>query len=245
MSDYLEYLKDGDYNLWVTFLRDDELVHFFDRIDQQMLAILGHMNKSSELTARGHFYYQTLFWIAANRQLRNAFAAALRRMSYDAMLIVRPALECTVFAYRIFEDPDLLKVWADKREEPAAYAKHFRREPIPPTMPHASEFRKFIDRANEYASHPNLNYFSGSAEFGENVIHMNYFDRKNDRAYYLQVFTLLLYAMRILEVMRKTLESRLPVYGVSTEGEWTKLESDFITLKEKYRIRYNIGPRPS
>ena len=241
--DFLEYLKDADYNLWISFLRDPNLVQFFSRIDDQMLAIVSHMNKTPDLTAKDYFFYQTAFWVMANRQLRNSFAATVRRMSYDAKLILRPALESTVFAYRIFENPKLLEVWANKREDWKAYAREFVHADYPAKLPRRTEFENYIDRFNDTAAHPNLNYFAGSAEFGDGVMHLHYFDRNDEQQYYLQLLEVLACGLLILEVMRKTLEDRFRIYLTSTEAEWIGLQHDFAGIKVTYRKRYNLDKK--
>lgn len=241
--DFLEYLKDADYNLWVTFLRDPDIVHLLKRIDEQMFSILQHLNNSGELTAKDSFYYQTTFWIIANRQLRNSFEAALRRKTYDAMLLARPALESTVFAFRIFKEPDLLKVWAKKRESEKRFREAFRRAKYPADMPYAKQFKENIDHLNEFSSHPNLNYFSQSLEFEPGVIHVNYFDPKDDTWFYISILTIVSYGMRILEVMRATLASRFKIYVTSTEGEWNVLQHDCKKLVDRYSKGYKFSEK--
>src|SRR5262249_30234900 len=151
----------------------------------------------------------------------------------------------TVFAYRIFKEPELLKVWANKRGDLKAYNRHFRFSDYPKDMPWRNEFKAYIDRLNETSAHPNLNYFSGTVEFEPGVMHVNYFDSKNERNFYLNILTILLYGMRILEVMRATLKDRFPVYITSTEGTWNALQHDFNKLRDTYNIRYKLHQRGS
>jgi len=66
------------------------------------------------------------------------------------------AWESVVFAYRIFKEPQLLKVWAQKNENWKEFSQKFRRDEFPEEMPFRSEIRKELDLLNDYWAYPNI-----------------------------------------------------------------------------------------
>ena len=74
-------------------------------------------------------------------------------MSYDFCFCFAWAWESVVFAYRIFKEPQLLKVWAQKNENWKEFSQKFRRDEFPEEMPFRSEIRKELDLLNDAAEH--------------------------------------------------------------------------------------------
>src|SRR5207248_4592896 len=88
----------------------------FARLDQHITAMVQHLGRLPELTARDAFFFIGTFVLMFQRQSRNGFSLLCRRMSYDALLVLRPGIEAVSLAYRIFREPRLLEVWARRND---------------------------------------------------------------------------------------------------------------------------------
>jgi len=236
MSEYLNYISISEYNFNISLLNIPETVSLFSKLDQQIQDISRHLNALPDLTAKDSFYFVATFLLIAQRQMRNAFSLFLRKMSYDGLLLFRVGLESAVFAYRIFKEPQLLEVWAQKNENWKEFSQKFRRCEFPGGMPFRAEIRKQLDLLNNYWAHPNINYFSTAVLFKEKEIRVDFFDH-DDQTFHLVLLSFLDYCLKILAVFRKILGERFSVFITSTESDYRQLMKEFEQLKRKYRNR--------
>ena len=236
MSKYLDYISTSEYNFNISLLNIPEAVSLFSKLDQQIHDMSKHLNAVPDLTAKDSFYFVATFLLITQRQIRNAFSLFLRKMSYDGLLLFRVGLESTVFAYRIFKEPQLLEVWARKNENWKEFSQKFRRDEFPIDMPFPDEIRKQLDLLNNYWAHPNINYFSTAVLFKEKEILVHFFDY-DDQTFHLVLLSFLDYCLKILAVFRNMLEREFSIFITSTESDYRQIMKEFGQLKGKYRSR--------
>lgn len=235
MSEFLNYISQSEDNFNVSLHRLPESVSFFSKLDQQIIDMSKHLNAPPNLTAKHSFRFIATFLLVAQRQMRNAFSLFLRRMSYDGLLLFRVALESTVFAYRIFKEPQLLSVWALKNKDWKNFTKKFRRDKFPNDMPFRTEIRRSLDTVNNYWAHPNIDYFIKVLVFASESIQVHSFDHDDDK-FHQELLWFLDNCLKIIAVFRKILEGRSRVFITSTESDYQQLMKEFQLLKRKYLI---------
>lgn len=192
-----------------------------------------HLNALPNLTAKDSFYFVRTFLLVAQRQMRNAFSSFMRRMSYDGLLLFRVALESTVFAYRIFKEPQLLHVWARKNQDWKNFSNKFRWAEYPNDMPFRTEIRQRLNTLNRYWAHPNIDYFTGVLVFTDGGIQVHSFDH-DDQKFHQELLWFLDNCLEIVAVFRKMLEGRFRVFITSTESDYQQLMKRFQLLKREY-----------
>lgn len=241
MSDYFHYISTSDYNFNITLLNVPEAVSLFDDIDKHTLDLQKHLNALPDLSSKDAFYLIGIFLIISHRQMRNAFFLFLRRMSYDGMLLFRVGLESAIFAYRIFKDTSLATVWALKNDNWKDFSNKFRIAEYPLDIPYRDEIKKNMDLLNNYWAHPNINYFSGSIVFPEDIkneenkeIKVHFFDHKetnfrNNLIWFLDC------CLKIIAIYRKILNDKFPILITSTEPTYQKMIINFENFKSKYK----------
>lgn len=242
MSDYFHYISTGDYNFNISLLKQSDAVALFDDIDRHIHELHAHLNALPKLTSQDAMYLIGMFMIISVRQMRNAFFLFLRRMSYDGMLLFRIGLESAVFSYRISKDNQLAKVWALKDENWKMFSAEFRKKEFPKDMPYKDDIRKQLDLLNNYWSHPNINYFSGSTEFPKKEededrnkeIKVHFYDRKETN--YLSILIWFLdNCIKVIAVYRKIFQDKFPILITSTEDKYQKLLISFEQMKLNYK----------
>lgn len=241
MSEYLHYISTGDYNSNISLLKMPDAVALFDNIDQHIHELQRHLNALPNLTSKDATYVIAMFMIISIRQMRNAFFLFLRRISYDGMLLFRVGLESAVFAYRIFKENYLAKVWALKNENWPEFRDKFWKAEFPDGMPFKNEIKSQLDLLNNYWAHPNINYFSDFTVFpqkdnhlGDKQIKVHFFHYKNDK-FSLYLISFLDSCIRIIAVYREILKEKFPVLITSTEEKYQRLLISLEQLKVKYK----------
>lgn len=237
VRNFVEYESMSDHNLKASLLNIPEAVHMFVKIDEQLSEMVKYLNQLPEFTARDSFFFVGTFMLIAQRQMRNGFALLLRRMSYDGLLVLRPGLESAVYAYRLFREPALLDVWANRNEYWKEFSQKFRWADYPEDIPFRDELKEEIDRLNDYWAHPSINYFSNTVVIkGSQPLRVHFFDH-DDAEFHLVLLWCLRCCLHVLAVFRKIMGGRFPVFLTSTEDEYKKLEAAFDNLKGRYRAR--------
>src|SRR5439155_8529325 len=113
---YVEQTSGSERSFEAALPKISDAVQNIARLDQHITAMVQHLGKLPELTARDAFFFIGTFVLMFQRQSRNGFSLLCRRMSYDALLVLRPGIEAVIFAYRIFREPRLLEVWARRND---------------------------------------------------------------------------------------------------------------------------------
>jgi hypothetical protein len=241
MSEYFQYISVSDYNFNISLLNKPDAVSLFDNMDQHIKHLHSHLNALPKLTSQDATYIIGIFMLISLRQMRNAFFLFLRRMSYDGMLLFRVGLESAVFAYRIFKNNELAKVWALKEENWKNFSEEFRRKQFPADIPFRDEIKDQLDLLNNYWSHPNINYFSTSTVFSDKEqqsnnreIKLHFFDHKEDD-FQLNLFWFFDCSIKIIAIYRKIFKEKFPILITSTEEKYQKILINFEELKKKYK----------
>jgi hypothetical protein len=242
MSDYFHYISNSDYNFNISLLKMPGAVALFDDIDRHIQDLHSHLNALPKLSSQDAMYIIGIFMLISYRQMRNSFFLFLRRMSYDGMLLFRVALESAVFAYRIFKNTELAKVWALKEENWKNFSDEFRRKEFPADMPFRDKIKDQLDLLNNYWSHPNINYFSTSTVFHNNKqqtsdkqIVLHFFDHKEEN-FQLNLTWFLDCSINIIAIYRDIFKAKFPILITSTEGNYQKLLINFERFKRKNNI---------
>jgi hypothetical protein len=242
MPDFLEHASASEHNFKVGLVKDTAAVHLFGRLDQHVTAMVQHLAKLPEISSPDAFFFLGTFLAIFQRQIRNAFSLFLRRMSYDALLVSRPGIEAAIFAYRIFRNRDLLKVWVHRNDDFKEFSRHFRFADLPGDMPYRKELEQHLDRLNDYWAHPSINYFSSSVRIGEGNILVHFFD-EDQPSFYLSLLAYLDVCLKALALFRHIWADRFNVFVASTEDEYRHLLYDFEVLKTPWREERNLQPR--
>lgn len=234
MSDYFEYISKGDQNLYVSLLNIEDCNRFFLSLDTQWSELCGHISRLPEISTKDAYFLTTTLFLVAQRQIRNAYYLLLRRMSYDALLPFRVALESIVFGYRIAKDPTLAEVWAKRNENRPEFNSRIRFADYPPDMPYRDEIKKEIDLLNEHWMHPNLNYAAQTVLISEKEIRVHSYDH-DDQKYCLALFSILENSLRAFGVVRDSMRGKFSIYLTSTESEFLNLRTQLDNLKLRYQ----------
>jgi hypothetical protein len=232
-SDFFELISKGDQNLYVTLVNLPDCNSYFLLLDSIWKEHCNHISKLPEISTKDAYFLSATLFTIAGRQIRNAYFLLLRRLSYDALLTFRVALESTVFGFRIAKDQSLAEVWARKNELQKEFREKFRFAPFPTDMPFRDEIKKEIDLLNEYWSHPNVNYASRSLEISNREIRIPSYDN-DDQMYYLALFSFLENSYRCLAIIRSSMDKRFSVYLTSTESSFSNLRNQLDALKSRY-----------
>ncbi len=236
MSKYLEYVSDSDYNFKVSLLNVPETVNIFSRLDQQLTEMIEYINKLPEVAAERYVFFLGTFIVVAQREMRNGYSLFLRSMSYDGLLLLRIAIEAAIFAYRIFKEPELLEVWANRNEDWKTFKQKFVFAELPHDIPFRAELDKNRDLIGDYWAHPNVNYFSNAVEIKGDQIRVHFFDR-DEKLYHLYLLSFLDASLKVLAVFRMIVGEAFKVFASSTDAAYERLVTDFGVVKEKYRPR--------
>jgi len=232
-SDYFEYIAKGDQNLYVSLLNISDCNNFFLLLDSQWKEHCEHIGKVPGISTKDAYFVSATFFLIAQRQFRNAYYLFLRRLSYDALLPFRVALEGTVFGYRIAKDASLAEVWAKTNVNRKEFREKIRDAAYPPDMPFRDEIKREIDTLNEHWEHPNVNYASQTVDIHNKEIKAYSYDQ-DEQKYYLVLFSFLENCYRCPAVIRSSIDGRFPVYLTSTEQAFNNLRTQLDALKTRY-----------
>ncbi len=232
-SDYFEYIAKGDQNLYVSLFNISDCNNFFLVLDSQWKEHCEHIGKLPDISTQDAYFVSATFFLVAQRQFRNAYYLLLRRVSYDALLPFRVALESIVFGYRIAKDATLAEVWAKKNVNQKEFREKIRDADYPTDMPFRDEIKKEIDTLNEYWEHPNINYASQTVDIGKKEIRVYSYDQ-DEQKYYLVLFSFLENCYRCLAVIRSSMGNRFTVYLTSTQQAFSDLKNQLDALKARY-----------
>jgi hypothetical protein len=222
----------ADQNLKVSLLNVPDLFSLFNRLDEHVFSLSCHLSKI-KFDANDPAYVILNLLALAQRQMRNGFISFLRRQGYDGQLLFRVGVEATVFAYRIYEHPELGLVWVNKDTDRKAFRKGFEQADFPESMPYRENFEKYLDYLNEYRSHASLVHFAGTLKRQGDRLDLNYFD-DND-LWTRTLFAHVSMSIRVAVVFRKMVERTAKVFVTSTEPEFEGIRQDFRKLTVKYR----------
>jgi hypothetical protein len=104
-------------------------------------------------------------------------------MSYDALMVFRPALESILFGYRISKDLALAEVWINKNVNQMEFREKFRSADYPLDMPFKDGIKDRIDMLNDSREHPNVNYAAKSVAIDQKEIRVHFYDHDWENGY--------------------------------------------------------------
>jgi hypothetical protein len=231
---FLDCIGNAEQNLRVSLLNVPGLVRIFDRTDQHLKHLTGHLSKI-DFEKNDPAYIILNLMALAQRQMRNCFVAFLRRQGYDGQLLFRVGVEATVFAYRIFEKPELGLVWVNKDRNQKAYRKAFEQEELPGSLPYRKPIKDYLTYLSENRSHASLPHFAGTLKREEGRLGLNYFD--GEELWLPTLLGFLKMSLIIATVFRKMIDRTAPVFVTSTEDDFKRVATEFHELAVKYVAR--------
>ncbi|HCA78680.1 MAG TPA: hypothetical protein DEP53_02995 [Bacteroidetes bacterium] len=233
-SDYFDFISKGDHNVYVSLINDAPFSQLFLGLDFSWHQHTNHIAKLPDISTKDAYFVSATLFLVAHRQFRNAYYLLLRRMSYDALLPFRVAMESVGFGFQISKDASLAEVWANKTLNQKEFRIRLRDANYPPEMPYGVEIKKAIDIVNEYWAHPNINYASQTVGIGTQEIRVYSYDQ-DEVKYRTVLLSFLQDFFRCLAVLRSTMEGRYAVYLTSTGQSVDQLGIQLEALKSRFR----------
>lgn len=157
------------------------------------------------------------FLLIVQRQSMNAFEALASCRSYEAWVLVRPAIEAALIMGKWVDDPENAAIWSSRETRKTEYIKTFSGKTlISSSLPRASDIRAVLERLNDEFVHANEPYYSRhtSAEplpGGDIFLRLEFFDESQDiEPHALAFLHLMLIVADALDAM---LATTLPATG--------------------------------
>lgn len=193
----IEYRAALEGNRQVFWLNHSDAFHAFRQIDEDFAKILQAITSGRDVNnkTRAHVIPMLLFM---QRQMRSAFDLLSTYRSYEAWVVVRPALELALMLGKFEDDPTTFELYQNRRRDIDAYRKAFSGKGLRSRcLPRSSEIQEVLRRVNDDFVHANSDYFKrhfvaehvGGGNLGLKV---EYTDDDNDLAVNLWAFLHLL-----------------------------------------------------
>ncbi|MDA2930752.1 hypothetical protein MYX84_12550 [Acidobacteria bacterium AH-259-O06] len=148
---------------------------------------------------------------------RVSFSLALATHLEEAAAINRKAIETAAYSYKMFNHPELQKIWMDASNRWNRFERQFKKYPnFPPEHKILSELRGAYKTINPYGVHANLSTLAGRLKFGDYRVDLMYFDTDRDTLrrtifWYLRTY------YRIIQVFEEIFSDRFRVHPAISE----------------------------
>jgi hypothetical protein len=160
--------------------------------------ILGHILQTGR-NANGKTYVSFVpFLLLMQRQSLSAFQLLWSHQSYQAWVLLRPALESALIMGKWVDSTANARLWERRREEPDKYRNEYSgKKLISKSLPEAAAIQSVLGRINDDFMHLNADYYSRHMQMrpeGSNAYNVliQYFDADDDHAAHLLAFLHLL-----------------------------------------------------
>lgn len=126
------------------------------------------------------------FLLIIQRQAMSAFESLSSCRSYEAWVLLRPALEAALIMGKWVDNPDNALIWSERVTRKTEYIKTFSGKGLISTsLPRAVEFRAVMDRLNDEFVHANEPYFTRHTNAegllgGDIFLRLEFFDESDD-----------------------------------------------------------------
>jgi hypothetical protein len=189
----LEYQAAATKNRNIFLLGHGYAFHAFGGLNDNF-DVLGRILQTKR-DSKGKTYVSFIpFLLLMQRQSLSAFQALWSHQSYQAWVLLRPALESALIMGKWIDDKEMAKLWDRRKEEPEKYRKEYSgKKLISKSLPEASEIRAVLGRINDDFMHLNSDYYSRHMETrpaGPEAYNLliQYFDADDDHAAHLLAF---------------------------------------------------------
>lgn len=170
--------------------------------------------------SKGKSYVSLIpFLLIVQRQAMSAFEALASCRSYEAWMLIRPALEATLIIGKWVDDPDNAVLWSDREVRRHEYASAYTGKGlVSKSLPRSAEIRMTLGRLNDEFVHTNVAYYSRHtnaqpAADGDIFLRLEFFDDGEDTETHACAF------LHLLAVLADSLDnlfaSVLPTTGAS------------------------------
>lgn len=105
--------------------------------------------------------------LGTHRILFNGLDLLAERQGFEAMAVIRPAVEMAADATKIGRDPALAEVWLRRDEDEGAFQNAFTRRRFPPGDPLSGPLYRTYEITCEFGSHSNANIVLMHSTFTE------------------------------------------------------------------------------
>jgi hypothetical protein len=180
------------------------------------------------------------FVLLMERQSMNAFELLSTYRSYEAWVLIRPALEAALYMGKWVDDPENAAIWSTREDRRTEYIKTFTGKAlVSQSLPRAPEINAVLTRLNDEFMHANEPYYTRhitAERLSEDEIFLGveYFDTEEDVEPHALAF------LHLLAVLRDSVESMLATLLTGT-GPYTaqapKLATELASRASQLRIR--------
>lgn len=189
----LEYQSVGGVNRNIFLLNHGYAFHAFGALHDQS-NLLGAMLQTGR-DAQGNTYVSFLsFLLLIQRQALSAFQMLWSHQSYQAWVLLRPAIESALIMGKWLDDPTNAKIWKARATDRKRYAKTYTGTALrSKSLPRSEDLQKVLSRINDDFMHLNPAYFSrhskvSDVDKGNVALLLHYFDDESDHQVHLLAF---------------------------------------------------------
>jgi hypothetical protein len=155
----LEYRSVLSYNRETFLIKYPFAVADFERIDRNFSDIAQPLHSGRDRHEHSHAGLLPSF-LLMQRQCRSAFQSLSSFQSYEAWLLLRPAIESALICGKWIDDPKNARIWADRRAKPKPYRKEYRGTALQSrSLPLSREIQAVLAKINDDFVHPNPEYY--------------------------------------------------------------------------------------
>jgi hypothetical protein len=189
----LDYQTAASKNQNIFLLNHSYAFHAFGGLNDNF-DVLGRILQTKR-NSKGKTHVSFIpFLLLMQRQALSAFQSLWSHQSYQAWVLLRPALESALIMGKWVDNTDNATLWNRRREDPEKYRKEYSgKKLISKSLPNAAEIRAVLGRINDDFMHLNADYYSRHMEMrpagpdAYNVL-VQYFDADQDHAAHLLAF---------------------------------------------------------
>lgn len=189
----LDYQASANKNRNIFLLNHAYAFHAFGGLNDNF-DVLGRILQTKR-NAKGKTYVSFIpFLLLMQRQALSAFQSLWSHQSYQAWVLLRPALESALIMGKWVDNAENATLWNRRKEDPEKYRKEYSgKKLVSKSLPGAAGIRAVLGRINDDFMHLNGDYYSRHMEMrpagpdGYNVL-IQYFDADRDHAAHLLAF---------------------------------------------------------